>query len=128
MKKIAAYIFILFMLTGCGHELPNPQMIIAKASERNGMASKDMNIHYVVQGNKILVECIIPAISFSGKDQGLQNGKIDVYVNGHLHSQFETAAFIVRDLKKGNHSIKVDVVNMDNQSLGMSEQFSVTIN
>ena len=76
MKKIAAYIFILFMLTGCGHELPNPQMIIAKASERNGMASKDMNIHYVVQGNKILVECIIPAISFRAKTKVFKTVKL----------------------------------------------------
>lgn len=127
MRAILSFFVLLLILSGCRQELPEPEVMSAKASEQTQEEMADMKVHHTVQGKSLLIECFIPNISFSRDRQSNELGKVILSINGKFHAEYETAAFIVKNLPKGNHEIQLDVVNLKNEPLGMSEQFQITI-
>ncbi|MCR2820838.1 DUF2846 domain-containing protein [Lederbergia panacisoli] len=123
MKKIMVCLFLFVLLTGCRHKLPEPESLIAEASDHSNRP-QIMDIRHVVEGQNVKIECIISGVSFvSGKNQG----KVLLYVDGQRYGEFNTAAFIVKNLEPGTHRLKIDVVKQNNESFGINHQFLVTI-
>lgn len=122
MKKVLiGFMFLLFVL-GCTPKVPEPESIKVEAAER-----KDIVIHHMVKGNNVLIECIPTGVSFSNEKMDMDKGKILLYVNGQLHHEYNTAAFIVKNLTAGTHKLKVELVKPNNEPFDMSKEFFVTI-
>ncbi|MBS4172397.1 hypothetical protein [Bacillus sp. FJAT-49736] len=128
MRKLIGLAIILVILSGCRQNIPKPETINAKASTANYISQmkQEATIRHFVRGNDLFVECFVPYVSFSGLNKG-QPAKIKVYVDGELKGEYNTAAFIMKDLKNGIHYIKVDIVKPNNKSLGLSKKFYITI-
>jgi hypothetical protein len=124
--KLAAICMIMLLLAGgCAQKLPEPESLKAKASEEG--IQNQLRVHRYIKGNALYIECFAPAVTFSGMSREKTKGKIHVYMDGQFHSEYHTAAFIVKDMPKGVHKMKVAIVHPDGKSLGLSEQFTVTI-
>ncbi|MFS0645060.1 hypothetical protein [Siminovitchia sp. 179-K 8D1 HS] len=126
MKIMAICFMVLLFAGGCAQRLPEPESMKAKASEES-QTQKTLTVHRNVKGNTLFIECFVPSISFSNQSGVKNKGKARLYMNGKFHSEHETAAFIVKDLPKGVHAIKIEIVNLNSEPVGLSEQFSVTI-
>ncbi|MFK4998063.1 hypothetical protein ACI2OX_13865 [Bacillus sp. N9] len=48
-------------------------------------------------------------------------------INGKVYKQYDTAAFIVKNVRPGTHDLVVEVVKPNNQPTGIKSAFSVTI-
>lgn len=123
MKKIAVCYLAFIILSGCEKQIPEPKAVQAEEIGKSYEASSKLTIRHMVQGNNLLVECIIPELSFNSKS----NVKIKLYVNGNEFAEYETAAFIVKNLKPGKQDIEVEIINPDNQSIRLYDKFSVII-
>src|SRR5690606_25737215 len=104
---------------------PEPKTIVAEASE----VQKDhsfFSIRHIIQGNDVKVECIVPTVSFNKNDE--QAAKIRLYIDNRFYNEYDTAAFVVKNVQAGSHNFRIEVVSLDNnQSLGLSRNFLVTI-
>ncbi|RWR08216.1 hypothetical protein [Siminovitchia fortis] len=126
MKKMTAYILIVLIFAGCAQRLPDPEADKAKAMETNDVSSKEMTVRHSVQGNSLYIECFIPGISFSdAKDR--QSGKALLYIDGQLYNEYDTAAFVVKEIPSGVHTFKIEIVGKDNRKLGISKKFTATV-
>ena len=128
MKKMIVIVLSLIILSGCRQNIPKPETINVKASEGNivSQEKKEATIRHFVRGNDLFVECFVPYVSFSGLKKG-QPAKIKVYVDGEFRGDYNTAAFILKDLNSGIHYVKIDIVKPNNKSLGLSKKFYITI-
>ncbi|MBU5210939.1 MULTISPECIES: hypothetical protein [Heyndrickxia] len=126
---ICLILLFLIVLSGCRQTIPKPESYNAEASENDKVVQSNprTTIKHVIQGSDLFVECMVPSISFSGMNKNVERGKIKVYVDGALHGEYYTAAFVMKGLSKGVHHIKIEVVKLNNKSHGLSKEFYVTI-
>ncbi|GIN83829.1 hypothetical protein J6TS2_02150 [Heyndrickxia sporothermodurans] len=129
MRGLICLSLLLMLLTGCKQNIPKPETFNVKASEQKNISqiNQHATIRHIVQGPNVFVECMVPSITFSGLNKNAKRGKIKVYVDGRLHAEYYTAAFVMKGFTKGVHHIKIDVVQMNNKSYGLSKDFYVTI-
>lgn len=126
MKRLMAFFLVIIVVSGCAHRLPEPETEKAKAMESTVGTNKDITVHHNVQGNTLYIECFIPGVSFSSSKSGSQLGKALLFIDGQLYNEYETAAFIVKDIPSGSHTFKIEIVNQDNQPLGIKKEFTAT--
>jgi hypothetical protein len=146
LKKISRMVFIsillLFILPGCQPKpkisqknlsLENIHLFQVKkvsASTSNLLTDKkpSLSVHYQTNGNNLLVECIVTGISFREMDQSKENiGKLVIWLDGRKKQEAAAAAFILKDLSKGKHHLKLEVVNLQNKPYGLSKEFEINI-
>ncbi|WP_335870487.1 membrane lipoprotein lipid attachment site-containing protein [Bacillus sp. 2205SS5-2] len=123
MKKIF-FIFILLVLTGCQQRVPEPESVAAQTVINRNVQNDRANfqVSHIVQQNNVYIECRLKNISFSGQ-KGKQAGKIIVNVNGKRTGEYRTAAFVVKNLPKGNHFLKLNVLSLDDKLLAQKQFF-----
>ncbi|WP_175988774.1 hypothetical protein [Bacillus sp. Marseille-Q1617] len=128
MKKlIVLSLSLLIILSGCKDDIPEPEnfSFVNKAQAKE---DKSLSVKHIVQGNQVFIECIVPNVTFSSSRKGAKKGKIVVTSNtSGLYKEYYTAAFVVKNLPKGNHILTVEVVSPKNKSLGIKKQLYVTI-
>ncbi len=127
MKKMILYTLAALIFSGCAQKLPDPEAEKAKAMETEVKAGKQITVRHNVQGNSIYIECFIPGISFSRSNVEGQLGKALLYVDGQLYNEYDTAAFVVKNLPSGVHTFTIEVVDKDNKSLGISQKFKANV-
>lgn len=127
MKRLIALVLVMMIVSGCTQRLPEPEVEKAKAMESTFDNKKEIIVHHSVDGNTLYIECFIPGVSFSNVKAGSQLGKALLFINGQLYNEYETAAFIVKDIPSGTHTFKIDIVDRDNQPLGISKEFTATV-
>lgn len=113
---------ILILITGCGQKIPEPESFEAKAAE---LEKKDAGIQHFVDGKHVKVECFVPTVSFNKTDKN--SAKINVYIDGEFYNEYDTAAFIIKNLGVGSHKMKVEVVGLNDQTSHVSKSFEVKI-
>jgi hypothetical protein len=85
-------------------------------------------VHHEIKGEQVLIECIVTGISFRETDHSKGKiGKIVVWVDGKKKTEVNAAAFIVKGFSSGSHRVKLEVVNLNNESYGMAKEFVVNI-
>lgn len=128
-------IFTLFILIALvSINLSAGQVPMARMVEKpmfNGQkvsANENLKIMHLVKGNNVYIECIVPGMSFVS-DKGTENkeGYIQLYINGKKLMKYQRAAFVIKDLPKGNHDIKLEFIYRHNQSSRVAKEFSVHI-
>ncbi|MGR3763737.1 hypothetical protein [Rossellomorea sp. NS-SX7] len=126
MKKlIVLSLSLLMVLCGCKDDIPEPENF---SFVKKVQAEESLSVKHIVQGNQVFIECIVPNVTFSSARKGAKKGKILVTSNTNgLYKEYHTAAFVVKNLPKGNHILTIEVVSPSNKSFGIKKQLYVTI-
>lgn len=76
---------------------------------------RNIQVEHHVRGNDVYLECIIPNFTFkqSGGQKKDGEGHLNVTIDGKRTEKISTAAFIMKGLSKGGHTIKIQVVHND---------------
>ncbi|WP_064093826.1 hypothetical protein [Rossellomorea aquimaris] len=129
MKKIIVLsICLLFVMTGCKEKIPEPESLMFTKKVEAAQKQRGLSIKHIVQGNQVFIECVVPGVTFSSSNNKTKKGKILVTSStGRLYKEYHTAAFVVKGLPKGRHILNVEIVGLNNKSLGMKKQLYVTI-
>ena len=129
MKKMTILsLCLLFIMTGCKEKIPEPESLMFTKKVEAAQNHKSLSIKHIVQGNQVFIECVVPGVTFSSSNKDAKKGKIRVTSNsGRLYKEYHTAAFVVKGLPKGRHILNVEIVGLNNKSLGMKKQLYVTI-
>lgn len=126
MKKLMMCALLILLLIGCGKQIPKPEAVHAETIN-NTVVESELKVHHHLQGNKLFVECIIPGISMNKEEKANNKVKIKLYVNDMMYSEYDTAAFIVKNLKPGKQDIKIEVVEPNTEQNRLYTKFSVII-
>lgn len=85
-------------------------------------------VQHKIKGDHVFIECIVTGITFRETEQATQKvGKMIVWIDGKRNSVVDSAAFIIKGLKPGNHKIKLEVVSLQNVPYGLDKEFMVNI-
>lgn len=123
-------------LFACQKDLPEPEsksndLPYGKVIVASGWALSDKDpfmVKHYIKGNNVYVECMIKNFSF--RDSGnrkVQTGKMHVYIDGKKKQEFSSAAFILRDLRKGNHRITLELIKQNGQKTTLKKEFIISI-
>lgn len=127
MKKGFVIILLFFIVTGCGNKIREPESIIVQASSLSEEVPFINVRHFVTNHGNVMVECFVNGISFQHATPEGQKGKIILYIDDKYQSEYHTPAFVVKELHPGTYKWNIQVVDMTGQSLGLEQQFYVTI-
>lgn len=134
MFLISVILFGIF--SSCQPELPAPKTKhfsfmsnrIVSASNQIPAEKPSLVVHYQTKGDNLLVECIVTGITFREMDQSQPRvGKMIVWLDGKKKQEVSAAAFIIKGLSKGNHQLRLEVVNLQNKPYGLSKDFNIHI-
>ncbi|WHY02265.1 hypothetical protein [Neobacillus sp. DY30] len=115
-------IFLVGILSGF-----QQSTVLPKVSEYSDKAPS-LYVQSQTKGNNVFVECILSGISFRQSDQqGRKTGKLIIWLNGKKTKEVNSAAFIIKGLPPGEHTVKLEVVDLKNVPYGVSKEFLVNI-
>ncbi|MEB1809963.1 MAG: hypothetical protein LPK26_22155 [Bacillaceae bacterium] len=96
--------------------------------------SKDkrlLTVNHEVKGSDVYVECIIDQFTFAkekaGKNHVDGEGHIQLFVDGQRVDSIYQAAFIIKGLPSGEHTIRLELVKNNYDLYEISEEFTVQI-
>ncbi|MED4401696.1 hypothetical protein [Metabacillus fastidiosus] len=126
MKRVFIFMLIMLFMTACTNYRPTPD---AKETEGQNVlevmsqkGEERLAVHYHVKGKNVYVECFIPNFSFNDG-----NKKLLLYVDGKKMNEIKTAAFVVKDLEEGIHTLTIEVLRDDLPSGQMKYNWQVEI-
>ncbi|PLS16564.1 hypothetical protein CVD28_15890 [Bacillus sp. M6-12] len=135
MKKYLIFYILLLSIAGCGRQIPEPENLIEKmaivpsapkAEASHVGESGKFTVRHFVRGKDVFVECIIRDFSFTGQGEQ-QSGKLILSVDGKRKDEIQTAAFIIKDVNKGQHTIKLELVDEQNRPYSIEQEFQIHI-
>jgi hypothetical protein len=128
---------LLFFYTPCHVSLAKSETIeivpVSELSDRPALAEdgkkRTLAVKHYVRGKDVLIECVVDRFSFvkGKKIKKDGEGHIDVYLNGQKVKEVSTAAFIVKGLPSGKHSIRLEFVHNDSSKYDLFHEFEVNI-
>ncbi|WP_216830899.1 hypothetical protein [Alkalihalobacterium elongatum] len=90
-----------------------------------------LTVNHEVKGSDVYVECIIDQFTFAkekaGKNHVDGEGHVHLFVDGQRVDSIYQAAFIIKGLPSGEHTIKIELVKNNYDLYGISEEFTVQI-
>jgi hypothetical protein len=90
--------------------------------------SPSLYVQTKTKGNNVFVECILTGVSFRQSDQQDRKvGKLVIWLDGKKTKEVNSAAFIIKGLPPGEHTIKLEVVDLKNVPYGVTQEFLVNI-
>jgi hypothetical protein len=101
--------------------------VLAKVS---GYSEKSPSLYVQTKtkGNNVFVECILTGVSFRQSDQQDRKvGKLVIWLDGKKTKEVNSAAFIIKGLPPGEHTVKLEVVDLKNVPYGITQEFLVNI-
>ncbi|MFC3882701.1 hypothetical protein ACFOU2_04000 [Bacillus songklensis] len=129
------------LLGACSNDKPKPEtrmevvpMNVVQTKEEavetlKSSSNRSMIVHQHVRGNNVYVECIVNNFSFAETGQNTQDGKgyLQLYVDGKRMEPISQAAFIIKNLAPGKHTIQLELMKSSKKSYGLSKTFEVVI-
>ncbi|MFS0823733.1 hypothetical protein [Bacillus sp. 1P02SD] len=90
---------------------------------------RSFEVEHQVRGNDVYLECIISNFTFkqSGGQKRDGEGHLNVMVDGKRIEKISTAAFIIRGLSKGEHTLTIQVVHNDLTKYPLEHKIHVQI-
>ena len=90
---------------------------------------RTLHVNHHVRGNDVYLECMIPNFTFkeSGGHKNEGEGHLNVIVDGQRTEKISTAAFIIKGLTKGEHTLKIKVVHNDLTNYNLDHTIHVQI-
>jgi hypothetical protein len=126
MKKYIELTILSILLVGIlsGFQRTNVISDINDFSEGN----PSFFVSSKTKGSNVYVECILSGISFRESDRnGQKVGKLIIWLDGKKTKEVNSAAFIIKGLPPGSHEVKLEVVDLENKSYGLTNVFLVNI-
>lgn len=124
MKMAAGFLAVCLLFAGCSGHMPRKEEREADAASA---AENQASVRYFVKDQDLFVECMIPSVTFSGSRHA-KPAKIKVYVDGVWKGEYNTAAFVVKELDKGVHTVQLEVVDKNTGArLGIHRQFYISV-
>jgi hypothetical protein len=128
------FILMLISLVACQKDIPEPEtksMVVSAAELSNDLVSNQgetFQVKSFVKGNDVYLECKILNFSFRENGKlGNRTGKMLVYVDGKKYNQYSSVAFIVKDLRSGNHRISLQIVDANGHKTSMKKEMVIFI-
>ena len=109
-------------------EIRLPRSEILSVYNPNSDDFPSLFVRHRIQGTKVFVECLVTGISFRQTEESHdRKGKMVVWIDGKKSHEVTQAAFIIKGIPPGSHKIKLEVVDLSNESYGLSNEFLVKI-
>jgi hypothetical protein len=113
--RVKSIFFPLVFVLAFGANLQadfNDDYIVKKQQINN----VDMVVNHKIINGDLYIECIVPNFNFTQNENGKKSGEghLVLFINGTKVDEIHRAAFILKDLPPGTHTIKVQVVHNDN--------------
>jgi hypothetical protein len=124
MKKITMILFALVVITTC-HVVPNMFIVKAETATYN-VPDQNFSVKTFVKGNDVYIECYVRDYQFTQLNQK-ELASISVFIDGKKHSERNTAAFIIKDIPNGVHTIKLELMKDKKKKIGLTKEFDVHI-
>ncbi|WP_026700109.1 hypothetical protein [Salibacterium aidingense] len=87
---------------------------------------EDWTLQYKIKNQDLFVECIVPEFSLSKKEKE-GHGYLLVKMNGETAAHMGQAAFVMKNLPAGKHTIKVQPVSYDGNTKKDAVTFEVEV-
>ncbi len=140
-RTIIILLIIGLLATGCSKDRPRAltelEIIPVSYTEEgknvleviSQQKTKAIKINHHIKNKDVYVECYIPDFVFKEKGGSRKNGEghLGILVDGKLIDEIYTAAFILKNFPKGEHSLKVEVFHNDSSSYNLSKTWIVSI-
>lgn len=105
-------IVLLVMISCCVPVVGFSQALQENVSAKE--STEPVVLNHRVKGANVFIECLIPNFSFDESNQTKEyHGYLDVYLDGEKYQTVERAAFVLRNLPEGKHSIRLDIMRED---------------
>ncbi len=145
MKRYFTVLLILSLSlvgTACTNDKPHPETntqvvpmeveyskVIPSIEVSGTQIQRSLDVKHEIKGNDVYVECVVANFTFTkGKDKNVDGeGHIELYLNGEKVDEIATAAFIIKELPSGNHTVKLELVHNDSLKYNISKEFDVSI-
>ncbi|WP_099353557.1 hypothetical protein [Fredinandcohnia onubensis] len=126
MYKFVMSLFFLCFLYVYIYENPVEATITENVANN---LERTLHVNHHVRGNDVYLECIIPNFTFkqSGGHKNEGEGHLNVLVDGRRTEKISTAAFIIKGLTKGEHTLKIQVVHNDLTNYNLDHTIHVQI-
>lgn len=122
IKLTILSIFLVSILSG--FQASNDSQVFSADSDK----TPTFFVQSKTNGKDVFVECILSGISFRQSDhKGQKVGKLVIWVDGKRTKEVNAAAFIIKGLPPGQHEVKLEVVDLNNKSYGLTSEFLVNI-
>lgn len=140
--KWLAMLTLLTVMAACSPEKPVPEgnkkdsIVPTEIHESDRNAIETMNsqirkfqVRHHVEGNNVYEECYVPDFTFNGERNTKKEGEghIVLYIDGKKKSDIYSAAFIIKGLSKGRHTINLELVYNDSTSYQLKKEWIVNI-
>jgi hypothetical protein len=126
LKKYIELTILSIILTGIlsGFQKSPVLPMVSEHSEN----TPSLYVQSRIKGNNVFVECILSGISFRQSEQHERKvGKLVIWLDGKRTKEVNSAAFIIKGLPPGEHSVKLEVVDLKNVPYGVTQEFLVNI-
>ncbi|MGM0919845.1 MAG: hypothetical protein ACQEWW_01265 [Bacillota bacterium] len=138
MKHIMLLILLLVSLTACTNEKPRPEgnavpMEISitqqDAVEAGAQTGRQLFVNHHLKGRNVYIECFVPNFTFSDERGKKVNGEgyMNLYVDEKKTDEIHTAAFIIKGLEKGTHTISLELLHNDSSKYHLKKTWNVTV-
>ena len=74
----------------------------------------------MLRGDDVYIECYLRDYRFTQSNKK-ELASIDIWIDGKKHSQQKRAAFILKNLSNGKHTIKLELINESGENIGIKE-------
>ncbi|SDG94023.1 hypothetical protein SAMN05192534_10181 [Alteribacillus persepolensis] len=98
----------------------------APVMKMKGIQTDDWTLQYKLKGKNLYIECVIPDFSLAKKEKG-GDGYVLVEMNGQAAAEMHQAAFIMKGLPPGKHSITIRPVPYDGTPTVETIDFDIEI-
>ena len=132
MKRLRFMVplFIPILMVACQKEIPEPETKnissssyeAVPATARERALVEPFFISHQVKGNDVYVECRVKGVSFRN-----DLATIILTVDGKRMDDINHPAFIIKDLQKGSHHIKLEIMKKNQRLASATKEFVVTI-
>lgn len=134
--RIALCMVSILLVAGCQNDKPKPnsspnppQSEHRKSVESSALLQdRTLTVHQYVSGDDVYVECIINRFTFQQSSQNQDGqGYVVVYVDGVRTLEESKAAFVIPNLEKGVHRIRLEVEREKGSVYDLKQEFSVNV-
>ncbi|SDH90011.1 hypothetical protein [Alteribacillus bidgolensis] len=133
IKGLAAFIILMTAAVCFGQQGVNALEILevredaaVPAAKMKGIESEDWTLQYKLKNKDLYLECVIPDFSLAKKEKG-GDGYLLVQMNGQEAAKMNQAAFIMKSLPPGEHTIDIRPVSYDGKSKAETISFEIEI-
>lgn len=113
VKRGGRQLLVLLLMISCSV----PVVGFSQALQENVSAKENTEpvvLNHRVKGSDVFIECLIPNFSFDEGNRSKEyHGYLEVYLDGEKYQTVERAAFVLRNLPEGKHSIRLDIMRKD---------------